>query len=149
MTTEIKASLHFAWPELACHDGTTYPQDYRTDPSRLPALLNALESVRDEACQAKGRDVPLVLSSVYRTEAYQRVLQRDPVYKAAKNSQHVQGRAADILCPRDLVWDEFVCCVERAAARVDSPIRYIELRPTLRYIHVDVRLAAKLVIETV
>ena len=39
--------------------------------------------------------------------------------------------------------------MKRASAHVNSPIRYIEFRPTHHYIHVDVRPTQKLVEETV
>lgn len=147
---------HFWWSEMGCSDGTPYPEDYRAD--RLALVLDMLEAVRDECCQEAGIDVPLH-PSVYRSPARQKaLLDADrvrvkaglpPIYRAAKNSQHVQGRAADMTCPRELTWDQFLCCVKRAASRPNSPIRYLEFRPAQHYIHVDTRPTQKLVEETV
>jgi hypothetical protein len=156
MNMPIQRGGHFYWVEMACADGTPYPEDYRED--RLPRLLGALEAIRAECCLEAGYDVPLD-PKVYRSPARQKLLLDadaarvakglEPIFKAAKKSQHGEGRAADIPCPRDLSWDQFVACVKRAASRAGSLIRYIEYRKTYRYIHVDTRPTQKLVEETV
>lgn len=144
-------SDHFAWAELACHDEyrTPYPASWRYDATRLPPLLDALESIRARLCALKGRDVPVSLSSVYRTLAYQQTLEADPVFKAAPHSQHVEGRAADVVCPREVLWSDFCGIVHAVAVELGSKIRYIEYRPDFRYIHVDVRIAPTLIEEHV
>lgn len=149
--TGLGPSRHLDWHELACRDlaHTTYPLDWRTDPSRLPALCRAFEDVRAECSTEAGTDCPLTVLEAYRTQEYQAQLRKNPVYKAAKNSQHCQGRALDVACPRLLTFAQFEACVKRAAAVPNSPIRYIELRPSMRYVHFDVRPTAKLVIETI
>jgi len=151
MSGAVRPGGHLYWSELACRDRmmTPYPLDWRTDPTRLPLLLDAFEAVREECCKVEGRDVPLLVLEGYRTPAYQEMLRKNPRYRAAKNSQHVQGRALDVACPRGMTFDEFTECVRRAASREDSPIRYIELRPSMHYIHFDVRPTQRLVEETV
>jgi hypothetical protein len=141
---------------MGCSDGTPYPEDYRSD--RLPLVLDMLEAVRDECCKEAGYDVPLDVK-VYRSPARQKALREadaariklglEPIYKAAKKSQHVEGLAADMTCPRELTWDQFVVCVKRASSRKGSPVRYLEYRPNYRYIHGDCRPTQKLVEETV
>jgi len=144
------ASAHLSFDELACHDAirTPYPLDWRSDPTRLPALCAAFEAIRAECGLEAGMPCPIVVTSGYRTPAYQALLQQHPVFKAAARSQHVQGRALDLLCPRLLTFEQFALAVKRASAYDHSKIRYIEFRPTHRYIHIDVRPTQKLVEET-
>ena len=142
-------SRHLFWSELACHDAmmTPYPLDWRTD--RAVALGQAFEDVRAEVCDVMGMDTRLFVVSGYRTPEYQAKLALNPRLKAAARSQHVEGRAVDVALPRGLTFDEFAACVARATARPDDPIRYVELRPSMAYIHFDVRPGKKVMTETV
>ena len=148
---EVYPGCKLHWSELACHDrmSTPYPMDYRTDPTRLPALVTAFRAVRFECTSEAGMDCPLLILSAYRTPEYNAELAKHPRFKAAKTSQHIQGRALDLACPRMLTFAEFQTCVERASAYEGSPIRYIEFRPSLNYIHIDVRPTKRLVEETI
>jgi uncharacterized protein YcbK (DUF882 family) len=142
-------SLHLAWSELRCRDaiGTPYPLDLRETAG--VALGRAFEALRAECTLVNGMDTPLVVLEGYRTDAYQAMLRQNPRYKAALHSQHCTGRAVDVALPRGLTFDEFADCAKRAACRNGSPIRYIELRPSMSYVHVDCRETKKLVVETV
>lgn len=80
-------SEHLLWTELACHDGTPYPDKWRK--SRAVELAETFEDVR-----ALLGGQPIVILSGYRTEAYNATLEG-----AASKSQHVQGRALDIWHP--------------------------------------------------
>jgi hypothetical protein len=143
-------SLHLSWPELACHDKmqTAYPLDWRE--VRAPVLARAFEDLRLECCLEAGADVPLIVLEGYRTQVYQDYLCSIPRYAAAKNSQHVQGRALDIACPvRWMPFPRFQLCMVRASARPGSPIRYIEYRPSMSYIHFDTRPTTTLMEETI
>lgn len=77
-------SAHLLWSELACHDGSFYPLEWRED--RAVALALTFEDVR-----ALLGNTPVVILSGYRTEKYNATLEG-----AASKSQHVQGRALDI-----------------------------------------------------
>ena len=79
-------SEHLKWSEIACHDGTNYPECWRI--SRAIPLGAAFEWIR-ERC-----GFPLYVSSGYRTESYNRKI--NDGQGGAKNSQHVQGRALDL-----------------------------------------------------
>lgn len=159
MWRPIRLGGHFGWDELESPDGLCYPEEYRDDPTRLGPLLDAAEAVRAEIALEVGFEVPCNGAHFYRSPAYQaKLVAADaarvkaglaPVYRAAKKSQHVEGRAVDYPCPRECAWDQFVCCVKRACARAGSKVRYIEWRPSQRYAHLDVRPTAKLVEETV
>lgn len=86
-------SRHFTVAEFSCHDGTEYPAEWVDD--RLQALCNVLDVIRDEW---RG---PLYVVSGYRTAAFNAALAqasaaRNGVSGVAQNSQHVQGRAADV-----------------------------------------------------
>lgn len=146
---EVSPGCKLHWAELACHDRScsTYPIDYRNDPTRLPALVDAFVALRRECTQEAGMDCTLTILSAYRTEAYNAQLSARNA--AAPKSQHVQGRALDIACPRLLTFEQFTNCVRRASAAEGSPIRYVELRPSMNYIHFDVRPTKRLVEETV
>jgi len=144
-----KCSPHLFWSELACHDQimTPYPLDWRSD--RGVALGDAFEALRLEVCLLMGMDTPLLILSGYRTPAYQALLRANPRYAAAVTSQHCEGRAVDVARPRGLTFDEFAGCATRAACHEASPIRYVELRKNMSYIHLDCRPTKTLVTETV
>lgn len=159
MWRPIRPGGHFSWDEIASPDGACYPEDYRDDPTRLDPLLDATEAVRAEIALAIGWQVPCNGAHFYRSPAYQAKLIAadtarkaeglDPIYKAAKRSQHVEGRAVDYPCPRELDWPAFVNCVKRAVSRSGIKVRYIEWRPTQRYVHLDVRPRLETVEETI
>lgn len=73
---------HFTLEELACHDGTLYPEAWVA--SRAVPLCEAAEFIREQC------GFPLIVNSGFRTEAYNRQI------GGARNSQHVQGRALDL-----------------------------------------------------
>lgn len=80
-------SQHLSWGELACHDGTPYPPEWRG--TRLPVLAAVFEDLR----KTLGGH-PLRIGSAYRTPPWNR---RNG---GAAKSQHIEGRALDIYCPR-------------------------------------------------
>lgn len=80
-------SQHLYWTELACHDGTPYPTPWRE--TRAVTLAATFEAVRTLL-----GDVAMVITSGYRTPAYNATLEG-----AAQKSQHVQGRALDVWHP--------------------------------------------------
>jgi uncharacterized protein YcbK (DUF882 family) len=84
-------SSHFVIGEFSCHDGTEYPVEWVGD--RLQALVDVLDKIRS----AWGG--PLTVVCGYRTAAYNARLAGKST-GVALNSQHIQGRAADIR-PRD------------------------------------------------
>jgi uncharacterized protein YcbK (DUF882 family) len=82
---------HFTVRELACHDGTPYPEAFA---DRLPELLALLDAIRD----AWGE--PIAVVDGYRSPAWnQHLIDKDAAagtHGVASGSQHVEGRAADI-----------------------------------------------------
>jgi len=118
-------SPHLSWSELACHDGTVYPPEWRA--TRAIPLAAEFERVR---AALGGR--PLTILSAFRTPEYNR---RIP--GAAKASQHVQGRALDLRPPAGVSVDELLAAVLSVARRPDSRIRGVG-----RYswgVHMDIR----------
>jgi uncharacterized protein YcbK (DUF882 family) len=84
-------SSYFNVYEFSCHDGTPYPEEW-TD-SRLQSLVDVLDRVRS------SWGGPLTVVSGYRSAEYNARLAAKS-NGVASNSQHVQGRAADVR-PRD------------------------------------------------
>jgi hypothetical protein len=84
-----KPSSHLSWSELACTDGTVYPSRWRK--SRLLRLVDVFEDFR----KALGGK-PLRIASAYRTRSWNRRC------GGVSQSQHVQGRAIDILHPKHI-----------------------------------------------
>jgi uncharacterized protein YcbK (DUF882 family) len=89
---------HFDISEFACKDGTPYPPEWEND--RLPALKRTLEKIRHA-----GGDHPITVLCGYRSPSYnERLRQRGlrgeghATTGVAMNSQHTEGRAADIQC---------------------------------------------------
>jgi uncharacterized protein YcbK (DUF882 family) len=87
-------SRYFTLEEFRCHSGEPYPAIWVAD--RLAALTAALDSIRD------AWDGPIMVVCGYRTAAYNEALARASAARnggasgVALNSQHIQGRAADI-----------------------------------------------------
>ena len=75
---------HLTWKELACKDGTGYPQKFVLD-GRVYRLAQVFENIR--AFLGGGN---ITVHSAYRTPKYNKKV------GGAKNSQHVQGKALDI-----------------------------------------------------
>lgn len=80
----MKVTPHFNLEEFDCRDGTSYPSDWEI--SRLLPLCEALEKIR---AKAGG---PIHIASGYRTPAHNKRI------GGAKRSQHIYGRAVDIMC---------------------------------------------------
>jgi uncharacterized protein YcbK (DUF882 family) len=118
-----RPSLHLTWDELACKDGTPYPDAWRED--RLPPLLDAFERIRE---RVGGQ--PIILSSAYRTPAHNAKI------GGVSLSQHVQGRALDLLCPAGVPLRAFWSIVQDVARL--SPLRGLGLYDG-GWVHIDTR----------
>ncbi len=81
-------SRYFTANELACHDGTPYPEQWL---DRYEALTKLLDACRE----AIG--CPLQVVSGYRTGEYNGILiQSSAAHQVASGSYHVQGQAVDL-----------------------------------------------------
>lgn len=76
-------SKHLSWKELACKDGTPYPEDWKM--TRAIALSGAFELIRN-VCG----DKPIKIISAFRTPSH------NVKIGGARKSQHLQGRALDL-----------------------------------------------------
>ena len=85
----INPSPHLSWAELACSDGTPYPSKWHK--TRLIQLVNVFEDFR----KTLGEQ-PLRIASAYRTPSWNRKC------GGVQQSQHIQGRAIDILRPKHI-----------------------------------------------
>jgi uncharacterized protein YcbK (DUF882 family) len=119
---------HLTWREMACHDGTEYPKQWRD--SRAVIIAQAFEGVR----KLFG-DKPIKILSGYRTETYNKKI------GGAKFSQHVQGRALDLRPPDGVDVDTFYNTIR---ANVDS-LGIHGLGRYTTFVHIDVRPTDKLV----
>jgi len=118
-------SPHLSWAELACKDGTPYPQKWRMD--RAVELALAFETIR-ELC-----GFPILISSAYRTPEYNARINGGQ--GGAKNSQHCEGRALDLAPPRPpQLWALRLAVIK---ARQRGLIRGIGLYRG--FIHIDTR----------
>lgn len=118
-------SAHLSWAELACHDGTEYPQHWRAD--RAVTLALTFESIRELL-----GGTPIVILSGYRTAAYNSRLEG-----AASKSQHVEGRALDLCHPQHEPREMFHAIMD-AQRRGELPLLGgVGLYRT--FVHVDVR----------
>src|SRR5690606_9510833 len=76
-------SQHLSWKELACKDGTPYPDEFKLD-GRVFQLAAVFEDIR-RVCGNK----PIRINSAYRSPAHNKKI------GGARNSQHLHGRALD------------------------------------------------------
>ena len=116
-------SAHLTWAELACHDGTPYPNDWRE--SRAVRLATAFEQVR----AAVG--APIRIGSAYRTPAH------NAAVGGARESQHCEGLALDLYPPDGWTIDEFDDAVRPLALSPETEIHGFGRYPT--FLHIDVR----------
>jgi hypothetical protein len=114
---------NLSWSELACHDGTPYPKQWRV--SRAVPLAAELEAIR-EACGNR----PIRILSAYRT------LEHNRKVGGARLSQHVEGRALDLATPDGISLEEFWLIVNRVA-RERGVIHGLGLYPS--FVHIDIR----------
>jgi uncharacterized protein YcbK (DUF882 family) len=121
-------STHLGWLELACKDGTPYPEEFILD-GRAFQLAAAFEDVR-ALCGNK----PIIVYSAYRTPEWNRKV------GGAKNSQHVYGRALD-LHHTILKNEEFYEIIYKVCW--DFGIRGIG--HYRNFVHIDIRPVSKLV----
>lgn len=127
---------HFTVAEMACHDGTPYPEDFA---DRLAMLFEVLDVIRD----AWGGSLTVV--SGYRSPAHnQELIEADAErgsHQVASGSQHVEGRAADLRTangPADV--PHLLRVVETLYADGKIPaLGGIGDYPVSDWVHVDVR----------
>lgn len=117
-----RPSKNLAWFELACKDGTPYPEKWRS--SRALKLGVVFEIIR-----AAFGNKPIVVLSGYRTPSWNRKI------GGARNSQHVEGRALDLRPPNGVNPKAFYEVIKQFALETD--IRGIGLYKT--FVHVDIR----------
>ncbi len=116
-------SAYLSWTELACQDGTPYPEDWRQTRARV--LAQEFEAIR----RAVGQ--PLAILSAYRTPAHNRAV------GGAAQSRHVEGMALDLRPPEGWTAAQLgAACVARAH-HPDSAIGGIGRYPT--FVHIDIR----------
>jgi len=115
---DFQLTKHFNLREFQCHDET---QAVKLDPE----LPKKLEILRGLVSEHRGKDTPLKITSGYRTPAYNEKV------GGAKNSQHKEGKAADLIIPDGLDVDRFAKFAERAG--FDGLGKYHT------FLHVDVR----------
>lgn len=120
-------SPHLTWKELACKDGTGYPQRFVED-GRVYRLAQVFENIRS-ACG----DGKILIHSAYRTPEYNKKV------GGVANSQHVQGMALD-LEHNTLANDYFFTIIE-------NNWRALGVRGLGHYktfVHIDIRDSMKL-----
>lgn len=114
---------HFELHEFACHDGTAYPAAWIQ--SRLMPLCTALEALLAR-CGAR----PVRILSGYRSPGYNEHV------GGAKQSQHMEGRAADIAV-EGLAPSQVYAIALAMSERGEIEIGGLGLYP--EWIHIDVR----------
>jgi uncharacterized protein YcbK (DUF882 family) len=121
-------SPHLSWDELGCKDGSPYPQKWA---DRAKQLATEFEKLR-LLMGAK----PLTVLSAYRTPEHNKKV------GGASNSQHLEGRALDIRCPKGWTPVKMALLVKQMI-KDGSQIKGLGIYPW--GIHIDIRPAQKLV----
>ncbi|WP_256761391.1 D-Ala-D-Ala carboxypeptidase family metallohydrolase [Cohnella sp. WQ 127256] len=115
---DIDVSKNFKLYEFECHDGN---HQVKLDPEVVILLQKLREKI--------GK--PLKINSAYRTPEYNRKISGSP------NSQHIEGKAVDISCPKGMTVDQ----LSRIAKGVG--FKGIGKYPKQNFVHMDVRDNAK------
>ncbi len=116
-------SPHLTWQELACKDGTPYPEEFIED-GRVFKLAQTFEQIR-----LLAGEYPITILSAYRTPEHNRKV------GGARNSQHVEGRALDLKPPKTWSVKSFYELIRRYAPELG--IHGLGRYKT--FVHVDIR----------
>lgn len=120
-------SKNLTWKELACKDGTEYPEKWRQDRAiKLALVFETIRSVWNR---------PIQILSAYRSPSWNRKI------GGARFSQHMQGRALDLHPPNGVEVKEFYDTIKEFAGELG--IGGLGLYKT--FVHVDIRPTDKLV----
>lgn len=131
--TEIVQGCHLYWSEVACRDGTTYPLDLR-EPVLFKRVLPAWIAIRAEVAIQVGYDTPIIVTSFYRTEAYNRRIGGE------SGSWHVKGCAWDSTAAPELSTLAYGLIVARMARQhPELGIRGVGLYLEDGIVHTDCR----------
>jgi len=122
-------SEHLTWKELACKDGTAYPDKFVLD-GRANRLAMVFEDIR----RLYGK--PITILSAYRTPSWNKKI------GGAKASQHLEGRALDLRPPKGILLTKFYNDIKTRTGQFG--IRGLGLYNT--FVHVDIRPTTKLVV---
>lgn len=121
-------SEHIKWEELACKDGTEYPNKF-VQQGIANQLANMFEDIR------AMYDLPIIILSAYRTKNHNLNI------GGANNSQHMHGRALDLRAPKGLTVEQFYQDIKHNTSKFG--ITGLGRYPT--FVHVDIRVTGKLV----
>ncbi len=127
-------SPHLSWDELACRDGTPYPEEWKT--SRAVPLSIEFEIVRATLSGNLKRDTPIHIGSAYRTLSHNRSV------GGSRNSKHVLGLALDLWTPKEIGLLDFLDIVIEVAHRRDGRVRGIGSYPW--GVHIDIRSSSRI-----
>lgn len=121
-------SKNIKWAELACKDGTPYPQRFILD-GRIFKLALVFEDIR------QIWNKPITILSAYRTTKHNKAI------GGAVNSQHLQGRALDLRPPLGISIKQFYDTIKLNSS--DFGIHGLGKYKT--FVHVDIRPVDRLV----
>lgn len=130
---EYGPSAHLSWHELSCHDASRTPYPIAWRESRAVSLAAVFEQLRELA------GVPLLVLSAYRTQEWNRRV------GGAPGSQHVQGRALDLVAARPVTVTTLVRLAHEIAMRPGSKLRGLGFYPIKGFVHIDIRESDRLV----
>lgn len=122
-------SKNLTWKELACKDGTPYPTKWIN--TRALEVSDSFEIIR-----AAFGNKPIRILSAYRSPAHNKKI------GGARHSQHMNGRALDLMPPEGVNVLEFFNVIKKFAK--ETKIRGIGLYET--FVHIDTRPSDNLVI---
>lgn len=93
----MKLSTHFTLAEFTVSTTAVRLGIDNTPPAEIRRVLidtaDRMEGARAILCEQAGRDIPIILSSVWRCAALNRAV------KGSKNSAHTRGRGVDFTAP--------------------------------------------------
>lgn len=127
-------SPHLSWRELACHNAARTPYPARWRRTRAVLLAHEFEAIRT-LCDG----LPLFITSAYRTPAWNRQIGGKP------KSQHVEGRALDLVPAKPLTVMDLAARVLAQAKQPESRIRFVQVYAS--FVHLDIRPTARLVVR--
>ncbi len=119
----------FKISELACHDGTPYPEEFA---DRGVVVLRMADKIRRKA------GVPCSVISGYRTPGYNSTLAgKSEAHQVASGSQHVEGRALDLRAHGMSAWELYRVIMSLYDNGELEELGGIACYPASNWVHVD------------
>ena len=122
---------NFNISEFRCKDGSDVPDELEPN---VQKLAEQLQIIRDRLCEEIGKNIPINITSGYRTPSHNTKI------GGAKNSYHLKAMASDIYVEKEYMQHLYVLINELIDTEeiIAGGITFYKNRP-FKFIHYDIQ----------